>query len=182
MKNKKGFTLIEVMIAVAILAIIGAMVAPMLQTLNRAHNQEMAVNRIDNSLRKTVDIIKRTARSAKANGVTPAIVVNNNGRQVVMNVPIEEGNAIVNTTVVFDCTGTAGTQGGTITVRSWQENEAEPITVDIIADNVLNANFRYRNSVLTMWVRVDVNNNGENFDWKIREIRDSAVTRIDLDL
>lgn len=178
MERKKGFTLIELIFGLAILAIMMSMIGPMLNTLNKTNQREEVVNKLDSNLGKAVELVKRTARAAKDAAGRRAIVVNSAGDTVTMNVPIEQppinSGIIVQSIVVFKKNGTnlqiGSTTDGTI-----------PTQFDTISENLDIIEFRYDRSVLTMYFRVNINKTGENYDWKRREVRDSAVTRINLE-
>ena len=178
MEKNRGFTLIELIFGLAILAIIMSMVGPMLNTLNKTNEREAVVNKLDSNLGKAVELVKRTARAAKTlKSVRNAIVVNSTGDMVTMNVPIDDednpGN-IIQSIVVFRKNG-RNLQIGSST------NGTAPTQFDTIAENMDIIEFRYSRSVLRMHFRVDINRTGENYDWKRREVRDSAVTRIDIE-
>ena len=107
MKNREsGFTLIEILVAIAIMSIMLVMIGGILQSTTRSNEKERIINEIDASLSKSVELIKRTARSAKTVGTTNAIVVTG-GTVVTMNVPTEESDGtIVNTAVTFEYNST----------------------------------------------------------------------------
>ena len=173
MKNREsGFTLIEILVAIAIMSIMLVMIGGILQSTTKSNEKERIINEMDASLAKSVELIKRTARSAKTVGAKNAIVVTG-GTVVTMNVPTEESDGtIVNTSVTFEYNST----DSAITARSGADT-----TGDVIASNVSDANFAFTQGVLTMMIEVNLNRAGENEAWKVREIRDAAVTRLDVE-
>ena len=181
MKNKKekGFTLMELIFALAITAIIASMVGPLLTSMNKVNEKETVINKLDSNLGKAVELIKRTARTAKRDAkVTPqipAIKTSTDGAIIRMNVPIEKNSDITQSLVVFRVNGT------NLEIGSSDNNSNDPTTYDVIAENITAHNFRYDDDsrVLRMYLKIDINKYGENYDWKKREISDSAVTRID---
>lgn len=173
MERKKGFTLMELMFAIAILAIIMSMIAPMLNDINKVNERENIVSKLDSNLGKAIELVKRTARASKRDGARPAIAVNGAGDTVTMNVPVEQSGSIIQSIVVFRKSGTE-LQIGSST------NGIAPTQFDTIAENMDIIEFNFSRRVLRMYFRVNINKTGENYDWKIREVRDSAVTRIDI--
>lgn len=178
-KREKGFTLIEIIVAIAVLVIMISMLSPIIQMTARSNEKEKIINDIDTRLGKTVELIKRTARSAKTipaasnNGVTiPAIAVSADNNTVTMNVPVEDGDNIRNERVAFSYI----TPSAIITAQTGTVG-----AIDVIAPNVSFARFEFIQNVLTMQIRVDLNRTGESEAWKIKEIRDAAVTRLDVE-
>lgn len=179
--NKEyGFTLVELMVSIAILAIIISMVGPMLSNLNTVNERERVVNKLDSNLGKSIELIKRTARTAKRSGSTPAIAVTTGGA-IRMNVPVDEVDANKNPTgnllqslVVFRVNGTNLEIGSS-------NDGTNPVTYDKIAENITAYDFKFSRRVLRMYLKIDINRGSENYEWKRREIRDSAVTRIDIE-
>lgn len=182
-KRENGFTLIEIIVAIAILLIMMSMLSPIIQTTVRSNEKEKIINDIDTRLGKTVELIKRTARSAKTKpassnkGVTlAAIVVSPDHNTVTMNVPIENGDNITDAAVTFRYTSPSGI----ITAQSGTAG-----AIDVIASNVSRARFEYTQNVLTIQIKVDLNNKNlpenKKEEWKAKEIRDAAVTRLDVE-
>lgn len=175
--NKEyGFTLVELMVSIAILAIIISMVGPMLSNLNTVNERERVVNKLDSNLGKSIELIKRTARTAKRSGSTPAIAVTTGGA-IRMNVPVDEVDAsgnLLQSLVVFRVNGTNLEIGSS-------NDGTDPVTYDKIAENITAYDFKFSRRVLRMYLKIDINRGSENYEWKRREIRDSAVTRIDIE-
>lgn len=174
-KKNKGFTLIEILVAIAIMAILVAMISPILNITTKSNMKEKVINEIDASLAKSVELIKRTARSAKTTSSGNAITVTSD-TEVKMNVPIDDesstSGAIIDEAITFRYNSTQRT----ITAQSGTAG-----SVDVIASNVSNAKFELIQGVLTIQIAVDLNKTGENEAWKRKEIRDAAVTRLDVE-
>ncbi len=176
-KREEGFTLIEILVAIAIMGILITMISPILNITTQSNMKEKVINEIDSSLAKSVELIKRTARSAKTTSAVNRAIQVTTSSAVTMNVPVEvTAETITNETVIFTYNQTART----ISVASGTG------TTDVIASNVTAAEFRYvDNKVLTIYIKVDLN--GKNVPeakkekWKIKEIRDAAVTSLDVE-
>ncbi|HBB66905.1 MAG: hypothetical protein A2X28_04790 [Elusimicrobia bacterium GWA2_56_46] len=69
MKPKKGYTLVEVMMTVAILGVVGGMAVPLLMQMTNFWRQTTARNAIQRDVRGSLDIINRFARQAKSSTV-----------------------------------------------------------------------------------------------------------------
>jgi prepilin-type N-terminal cleavage/methylation domain-containing protein len=175
-EKNKGFTLIEILVAIAIMGILVTMISPILDITTKSNMKEKVINEIDASLAKSVELIKRTARSAKTTTARNAITVTNSNREVTMNVPVDDesstSGAIKDEVITFRYNSTQRT----ITAQSGTAG-----AVDVIASNVSNARFELIQGVLTIQIAVDLNRAGENEAWKRREIRDAAVTRLDVE-
>jgi len=65
-KRKRGYTLMEVLMVVAILGIVGGMGAPLLMQMTNFWRQTTARNAIQRDVRTTLDLINRFARQAKS--------------------------------------------------------------------------------------------------------------------
>lgn len=65
-KLKKGYTLTEVMVVVAILGVIGGMGAPLLMQMTNFWRQTTARNAIQRDVRTSLDLINRFARQAQS--------------------------------------------------------------------------------------------------------------------
>lgn len=65
-KKKKGYTLVEVMMTVAILGIVGGMGAPMMMQMTNFWRQTTARNAIQRDVRTSLDLINRFARQGKS--------------------------------------------------------------------------------------------------------------------
>ena len=65
-KPRKGFTLTELMLTVAILGIVGGMAAPLMMQMTNFWRLTTARNTIQRDVRGTLDIINRFARQAQS--------------------------------------------------------------------------------------------------------------------
>ncbi|MCX5784423.1 MAG: type II secretion system protein [Elusimicrobia bacterium] len=96
-KLKKGYTLIEVMLTVAIIGIVGGMAFPIMRQMTNFWRQTTARNDIQRDVRVALDTINRFARQAQgdtviidnASGQPPASrlqfsVINQSGQTVTM--------------------------------------------------------------------------------------------------
>lgn len=63
--KKNGFTLIELMVTVAVLGIVMSMVVNILSNINKVGVKTSAESKLDNSVTRTLEIIKRTVREAR---------------------------------------------------------------------------------------------------------------------
>lgn len=70
MNRKNGFSLVELMMAVAILGIILSVGAPFMNNVTRVKEKQMLYVRMDNSMGKCMEIIKRSFRNAKTIVIT----------------------------------------------------------------------------------------------------------------
>lgn len=68
-KLKKGYTLTEVMMTVAIVGIVGGMAGPMMMQMTNFWRQTTARNAIQRDVRGSLDIINRFARQAQSDTV-----------------------------------------------------------------------------------------------------------------
>lgn len=68
-KPRKGYTLMEVMMTVAILGIVGGMAVPMMMNMTNFWRQTTARNAIQRDVRTTLDLINRFARQAVSSTV-----------------------------------------------------------------------------------------------------------------
>ncbi len=63
--KSKGFTLLELMIAIAILTILISMLGPLFSSITKANKKSSEITRLDLTLGKSIDVFKRTIRSSK---------------------------------------------------------------------------------------------------------------------
>ncbi|OGS12692.1 MAG: hypothetical protein A2234_03040 [Elusimicrobia bacterium RIFOXYA2_FULL_58_8] len=69
LKRKRGYTLVEVMMTVAIIGIVGGMAVPLLMNMTNFWRQTTARNAIQRDVRTSLDMINRFARQAKSSTV-----------------------------------------------------------------------------------------------------------------
>ncbi len=90
MKNK-GFTLLELMIAIAILTILISMLGPMFSSITKANKKSSEITRLDLTLGKSIDVFKRTIRSSKESKNSFGNVV---GTSTTSGIFLAQGNSI----------------------------------------------------------------------------------------
>lgn len=189
MSKDKGFTLLELMIAVGLLGILTMLVGPTISNMLKANTKVRAISKIDTSLGKTIEIIKRTSRGAKTStaeftydGVTTSspIQVYDSGKTLVINKPtIIAGSADSYRDMFirfrFDDTTKE------LKVSSTNDySESTFNTEEVLAEDIESINFRYEQRILVMEIKVTVFEGTQNeFSYTIR---DSAVSRIDMDI
>ena len=90
--KKNGFTLLELIITVAIIGILMSMVVGVLMNINKVSLKTSAESKLDNSVTRTLEIIKRTVREGRVglqhNDIFPQI----SGNQ--MTVTLVSGTAV----------------------------------------------------------------------------------------
>ena len=149
MKKEQGVTMIELMVAIALMAILVSMINPIMKSVSTAHKKEETINKIDDSIGKSIDIIKREVR-----GTRPAnIKVSGAGKILKLVQP--------DRTIKF----TIDTSSFPGFIKVGAKNK------DKIATNLKNGSFRYEENVLVIYLQIEV-------DGVIKEIRDAAVTRL----
>lgn len=195
MNKKDGFTLIELMVAMAILVIMVLMVAPLMSSISQSNKRTQELNQLDINVGRTIDVFKRAVRSSKPIEGTWSVtgsaiyLANKDGGKVsttssvaiVVNVPREEtvnSGIYVDEKVVFyydsvneklmlNSTTTSTTAG-----FSGIDN---PV---VLVEDVLAANFGYNNNnIATIYLKVKLDTKD---DTRFKEIRDAAVTRINI--
>ncbi len=70
MKREKGFTLIELMVAVAILVIIVGMITPLMNSITRSNKKAQDINELDLNIGKSIDVFKKAVRSSNVMSTT----------------------------------------------------------------------------------------------------------------
>ena len=132
-KRERGFTLVEILVAIAIMSIMLVMIGGVLQSTTKSNEKERIINEIDAKLSKAVELIKRTAKSAKKTSPTEsgmAIRTSEDKKTITRNVPIGE-DTITDETVIFQYKQTEKV----ITAKSGTGTE------DVIAENISAAEF-----------------------------------------
>lgn len=195
MKNK-GFTLLELMVAIAILSILVLMISQIANSTSQAHRKQVVINELEKTLGKSIELIKRTARMAQeaendynlpadfavASSRLPIIIKDGNNNEnestsVIMNYSEEIGISDYrdNQIMYFYDSGTK-----TLRVKTRIGGSADwvPANGDIIAENVDEAIFMYDESVLRIKITVNVNKSGlPEEEWKKKTVADAAVIR-----
>jgi prepilin-type N-terminal cleavage/methylation domain-containing protein len=191
MEKEKGFTLLEVMLAATLIVILAGIIYPYFRSVVETHRRMVQMNRVDSSLSKGIEIIKRAARGAKESSLLSsgaAIEVTSGGSMVIINIPKEgSGDEYVEEYVRFNL------RDGALYV----ESEEDSLSFSSSAERVLVPNvvvtdggsqvskFAYNsdNGILTMYFKISVANPGEaETSSNTRELRDAAVTRINFDM
>lgn len=188
MKNK-GFTLLELMIAIAILAILISMLGPLFSSITKANKKSTEITRLDLTLGKTIDVFKRTIRSSKdystgtfgnnTSGVAIYIADNvgkitgsSSGTAIVANVPKIDGGSLTEDKVIFyyDSTNKKLMINSTNATSGDFTSVFNPTT---LVTGVENAHFEYKENIAIIELKVKV---GETE----KVIREAAVTRINI--
>lgn len=199
MKKEKGFTLIELMVAMAILVIIVGMITPLMTSITRSNKKAQEVNELDLNIGKSIDVFKKAVRSSNDmlntfGGTTSAIYLSeNNGNvrtgvstssAIVINVPKEEpvgSNTYVDEKVIFYFDSV----NKKIMLNSTY-NPAHTSFVGVtkpveLVENVHEAHFGYENNIATIYMKVKLDKKGSDTDEKnFKKVRDAAVTRINI--
>lgn len=196
MKNKeKAFTLMEIMVAVAILVIIISMLVPLFNSITKSNKATQDTNNLDLNVGKTIEIYKRAVRNSKSfsttfGGITGVgiYLADNNGdkvsgttaRAIVINVPKEStttSGSFLDEKVIFYYNTTE--QALYINSTTTTSGNFSSVTGEtLLVTDVLNAEFGYQQKIATIYLKVQTDNNNSN---KFKEIKDAAVTRINMD-
>ncbi len=189
MKNK-GFTLLELMIAIAILAILISMLGPLFSSITKANKKSTELTRLDLTLGRTIDVFKRTIRSSKdystgtfgGNTSGVAIYISDlngqidtgvtSGVAIVANVPKIEGGTLKEDKVIFyyDSTNKKLMINSTESKLGNFSGVTNPTT---LVTGVENAHFEYKENIAIIELKVKVGDTE-------KIIREAAVTRINI--
>lgn len=200
MKKEKGFTLIELMVAIAILVIIVGMMTPLMTSITRSNKKAQDINELDLNIGKSIDVFKKAVRSSNdmsstfggITGTTSAIYLSNNSGEVatgvttstavVINVPKEQGtNSYVDEKVIFyfDSANKKLMLNSTDNpVHTSFGGITKPVE---LVNNVHEAHFGYENNIATIYMKVKLDKKGSDTDENnFKKVRDAAVTRINI--
>ena len=128
MKKEQGVTMIELMVAIALMAILVSMINPIMRSVSKAHKKEETINKIDSSIGKSIDIIKREVRGASL------ITVSGGGKILTL---VQPDNNIIFT---IDIT-----------------NKIVKVGTAKLATNITDGSFRYEDGILIIYLEVTVN-------------------------
>ena len=195
MKKKDGFTLIELLVAMAILVIMVLMVAPLMSSISKTNRRTQELNQLDINVGRTIDVFKRAVRGsqpildnwvitnsaiylAKDINANPIEDINiTTSKFIVINVPKEiSENDYKDEKVIFYY----DSDDKELVLNS-TTGSAMPITRPVIlVKNVLDANFGYKNNIATIYLKVKLDPKEDDATARFKEIRDAAVTRINI--
>jgi len=196
MKKQEAFTLIELIVAMAILVIIVGMMAPLMSSITKSNKKTQEISNLDLNIGKSIDIFKKAVRSSKPidgnvgiwNTSGSAIYLSNTigvpvtgvttQSSIVINVPkeITSGGGILykDEKVIFYLSGT-----NLMLNSTYSDSVANFSTVTepvLLVENVMNAEFTYSQNIATIYLKVKMDKNKDDF----KEIRDAGVTRINI--
>ena len=202
MKNK-GFTLVELMVAVAILVIIVGMLTPLMTSITKSNKKTQDINQLDLNLGKSIDVFKGAVRSSKiieenwkpggTDTTGTAIYLTSStsaalssstttDSAIVINVPKESSSGSdtywdEKVIFYFDSTNKK------LMLNSTTGSSFTGVGGDVeLVNNVKNAFFGYQNNIATIYLEIKLDKNGSDTDEKnLKKIRDAAVTRINID-
>ena len=195
MKNK-GFTLVELMVAVAILVIIVGMLTPLMTSITKSNKKTQDINQLDLNIGKSIDVFKGAVRSSKTiennwsvtgsaiyltNSSTGAISVSTpTATAILINVPKEittDTYADEKVIFYFDSVNKK------LMLNSTTGSSLSGVGGDVeLVNNVKNAFFSYDDNIATVYLEVKLDVKGSDTDEKnFKKIRDAAVTRINID-
>ena len=188
--KKKGFTLIETMIAITITIMIMAMIGPMVNAFIRVQDRLTNQSKVDGNLNEVIFFIKRDMKNAKNDGDVgnlgdkPAGVfdVNGNlllegdvGKKVIIFTDTEEIDDVTNELVrkhryvKYEMVGDELKVG----VSSDFANFSNSTT---ILDNIEDVEFKYKDRILMFYFKLAI---PDRLDGKINsEVRDIGITKI----
>lgn len=193
MKRKNAFTLIELIVAMAILVIIVGMITPLMTSITKSNKKTQEINELDLNLGKSIDIFKSAVRSSKPissgtswNVTGIAIYLSDNSgipttsaisNAIVVNVPKEiSADTYEDEKVIFYLSGT------NLMLNSTHESVDDDfigVTRPVeLVKNVQSAKFTYSSNIATIYLKVQMDKNDVN---NFKEIRDAAVTRINIE-
>ncbi len=202
MKREKGFTLIELMVAIAILVIIVGMMTPLMSSITRSNKKAQDINELDLNIGKSIDVFKKAVRSSNdmattfggiTNPTTAAIYLSENNGDVkigvttstaiVINVP-KDDEANPNAKPLdervifyFDSSSKKLMLNSTTSGINFA---GVPRPVELV-ENVHEAHFGYENNIATIYMKVKLDKKGSDTDENnFKKVRDAAVTRINI--
>lgn len=198
MNKNKGFTLIELLVAMAILVIMVLMVAPLMSSISKSNKRTQELNYLDINVGRTIDVFKRAVRSSKTieenwNSTGTAIYLSNtvgdeisttgSSVAIVVNVPKEQtanSGIYIDEKVIFyyDSTNKKLMLNSTTTSTTNFSGVANPV---VLVEDVLDANFGYTNNIATIYLKVKLDPKEADATARVKEIRDAAVTRINIE-
>jgi len=195
MKNK-GFTLIELMVAIAILVIIVGMLTPLMTSITKSNKKTQDINQLDLNLGKSVDVFKSAVRSAKTidnNWVVTgsAIYLTSSTSAALSSSTITDSAIVINVPKEISTDTYADEKvifyfdsvNKKLMLNSTTGSSFAGVGGDVeLVENVKNAFFSYKNNIATIYLEIKLDKNGSDTDEKnIKKIRDAAVTRINID-
>lgn len=170
--KKNGFSLVELIIAIAITTIMVSLIIPLTSSFSKNHKRQEEINDMDLELSKTVDIIKKVVRTSQ----------NYNGNKAVISPAKGTTSSALILTTTIEQTSPSGVyipywvkfevMGNKLKVGKSDVSSASVVASDTILSNVDDGYFLYDKNVVVIYLKLK---NGEY----TRTIRDSAVTRID---
>lgn len=170
--KKNGFSLVELIIAIAITTIMVSLIIPLTSSFSKNHKRQEEINDMDLELSKTVDIIKKVVRSAQDYNGSEAVISPAKGTTssaLILTTTIEQtspSGVYIPYWVKFEV------MGNELKVGESDVSSASVVASDTILSNVDDGYFLYDKNVVVIYLKLK---NGEY----TRTIRDSAVTRID---
>ncbi len=203
MNKNKGFTLIELLVAMAILVIMVLMVAPLMSSISKTNRRTQELNQLDINVGRTIDVFKRAVRGSQPiqsawtpNGISTTgeaiylAVDKNAGKSssittataIVINVPREKitaTNDYEDEKVVFYY-DTSNSSNKRLMLNSTTGTTMPTTYSVILVENVLDANFGYKNNIATIYLKVKLDPKEDDATARFKEIRDAAVTRINI--
>lgn len=198
MKKKDGFTLIELLVAMAILVIMVLMVAPLMSSISKTNRRTQELNQLDINVGRTIDVFKRAVRSSKpiekdwnVTGTAIYLAEDKNAGElsstttataIVINVPREKitaTNDYEDEKVVFYY-DTSNSSNKRLMLNSTTGTTMPTTYSVILVENVLDANFGYKNNIATIYLKVKLDPKEDDATARFKEIRDAAVTRINI--
>lgn len=195
MNKKDGFTLIELLVAMAILVIMVLMVAPLMSSISKTNKRTQELNQLDINVGRTIDVFKRAVRGSQP--ILNNWVITNSAIYLAKDInanPIEDTNITTSKFIVINVPKEISENNykdekvifyydsdDKELVLNSTTGSAMPITRPVIlVKNVLDANFGYKNNIATIYLKVKLDPKEDDATARFKEIRDAAVTRINI--
>ena len=204
MKREKGFTLIELMLAMAILVVIVGMITPLMNSITKSNKKAQDINELDLNIGKSIDVFKKAVRSSNTmtttfGGTTSAIYLAEGGSTnlgdvktgfttstaIVINVPKEKTGSTTEyedekVIFYFDSVTKRLLLNSTTTSGTGINFSGVSGNVELV-NNVHEAHFGYENNIATIYMKVKLDKKGSDTDEaNFKKVRDAAVTRINI--